>query len=125
LADAFRYEQGQHVTVRADIGGQDLRRSYSICSAVQDASLRIAVKRNPQGVFSTWANEALQAGDHLDVMPPMGHFNVPLAPETASITSASRPAAASRHCYPSSRRRSPRSRARSSRSSTAIARPAP
>jgi ring-1,2-phenylacetyl-CoA epoxidase subunit PaaE len=80
LADAFRYEQGQHVTVRADIGGQDLRRSYSICSAVQDASLRIAVKRNPQGVFSTWANEALQAGDHLDVMPPMGHFNVPLAP---------------------------------------------
>lgn len=80
LTDAFRYEPGQHVTVRADIGGQDVRRSYSICSAVQDATVRIAVKRNPHGVFSTWANEALKPGDRLDVMPPMGHFNVPLAP---------------------------------------------
>jgi ring-1,2-phenylacetyl-CoA epoxidase subunit PaaE len=80
LTDAFRYEQGQHVTVRADIGGQDVRRSYSICSAVQDGSLKIAVKRNPHGVFSTWANESLASGDRLDVMPPMGHFNVPLAP---------------------------------------------
>jgi ring-1,2-phenylacetyl-CoA epoxidase subunit PaaE len=81
LAEMFRYEPGQHVTVRADIGGQDVRRSYSICSAAQDATLRIAVKRNPQGLFSTWANESLHAGDRLDVMPPMGHFGVPLAPE--------------------------------------------
>ena len=80
LAPAFRYEPGQHVSVRARIGGQEVRRSYSICSAVQDATLRIAVKRNPHGVFSTWANEALRPGERLDVMPPMGHFGLPLAP---------------------------------------------
>jgi ring-1,2-phenylacetyl-CoA epoxidase subunit PaaE len=80
LAEAFRYEPGQHLTVRADIDGEDVRRSYSICSAVQDATLKIAVKRNPYGVFSTWANESLKAGDRIDVMPPMGHFGVALAP---------------------------------------------
>jgi len=79
LADAFRFAAGQHLTLRADIGGQDVRRSYSICSAAQDGILRIAVKRNPGGVFSEWANEVLKVGDVLDVMPPLGHFNVPLA----------------------------------------------
>ncbi len=80
LADLYRYQQGQHLTLRADIGGQDVRRSYSICSAVQDQRLRIAVKRNPGGLFSTWANESLKAGDTIDVMPPLGHFNVALDP---------------------------------------------
>jgi ring-1,2-phenylacetyl-CoA epoxidase subunit PaaE len=78
LADQFRYEQGQHLTLRTDIDGQDVRRSYSICSAVQDGVLRIAVKKTPGGVFSTWANEGLAAGATIDVMPPLGHFNVPL-----------------------------------------------
>ena len=78
LRDAFRFEQGQHLTLRTQIDGQDVRRSYSICSAVQDGALRIAVKKSPGGAFSTWANEALAAGATLDVMPPMGHFNVPL-----------------------------------------------
>lgn len=78
LREQFRYAQGQHLTLRASIGGADVRRSYSICSAVQDDELRIAVKRNPGGVFSTWANDAVRAGDRIDVMPPLGHFNVPL-----------------------------------------------
>jgi len=78
LREQFRYAQGQHLTVRAKIGGADVRRSYSICSAVQDDALRIAVKKSPGGVFSTWANEALKAGDVIEVMPPLGHFNVPL-----------------------------------------------
>jgi ring-1,2-phenylacetyl-CoA epoxidase subunit PaaE len=78
LREQFRYQQGQHLTLRADIEGHDVRRSYSICSAVQDGALRIAVKRSPGGVFSTWANEALAAGATIEVMPPMGHFNVPL-----------------------------------------------
>lgn len=81
LKEAFRYVQGQHLTLRAHIHGEDVRRSYSICSAVQDERLRVAIKRTPGGVFSTWANDTLKAGDTLDVMPPMGHFNVPLAPE--------------------------------------------
>jgi ring-1,2-phenylacetyl-CoA epoxidase subunit PaaE len=80
LAEPFRFAAGQHLTLRADIGGEDVRRSYSICSGVRDGSLRIAVKRNPGGVFSGWANETLKAGDTLDVLPPLGHFGVPLMP---------------------------------------------
>ena len=79
LREAFRFVQGQHLTLRADVGGADLRRSYSICSAVQDECLRIAVKKAPGGAFSSWVNEHLKAGHTIDVMPPMGHFNVPLA----------------------------------------------
>jgi ring-1,2-phenylacetyl-CoA epoxidase subunit PaaE len=80
LQDAFRFVQGQHLTLRADIGGEDMRRSYSICSAVQDGELRIAVKKSPGGVFSNWVNEQVKAGRTIEVMPPMGHFNVPLDP---------------------------------------------
>ena len=80
LGDAFRFVQGQHLTLRADIGGEHVRRSYSICSAVQDQKLRIAVKKTPGGAFSTWANEHLRQGATIDVMPPMGHFNVALEP---------------------------------------------
>ncbi len=80
LESAFQFLQGQHLTLRADIDGEDLRRSYSICSAVQDKTLRIAVKKAPGGVFSNWAHEYLKSGQTIDVMPPMGHFNVPLAP---------------------------------------------
>ena len=79
LQEAFRFVQGQHLTLRATIGGEDTRRSYSICSAVQDARLQVAIKRVADGVFSSWANDTLKAGDVIDVMPPMGHFHVPLA----------------------------------------------
>lgn len=82
LKQTFAYQQGQHLTLRARIGGEDVRRSYSICSAVQDAQLRVAIKRTPGGLFSSWANESLQPGATLDVMPPMGHFNVPLDPDS-------------------------------------------
>lgn len=78
LQQSFQYQQGQHLTLRTHINGEDVRRSYSICSAVQDSRLRVAIKRTPGGLFSTWANEALKPGSTLEVMPPMGHFNVPL-----------------------------------------------
>jgi ring-1,2-phenylacetyl-CoA epoxidase subunit PaaE len=77
LAPSFKFEAGQHVTVRATIGGQDVRRSYSICSTVQDGTLRIAVKKSPGGIFSTWAGESLTEGATLEVMPPLGHFGLP------------------------------------------------
>ena len=80
LRDVFRYVQGQHLTLRAVVDGRELRRSYSICSAVQDDVLRIAIKRNPGGAFSNWANDRLRAGDTLDAMPPLGHFGVALDP---------------------------------------------
>ena len=82
MRDAFRYRQGQHLTLRALIDGEDVRRSYSICSAVQDDRLRVAIKRVPGGLFSTWANECIRPGVTLDVMPPEGRFNLPLEPES-------------------------------------------
>ncbi|MBV8123384.1 MAG: phenylacetate-CoA oxygenase/reductase subunit PaaK [Paucibacter sp.] len=78
LQDTFAYQQGQHLTLRSQIDGEDLRRSYSICSAVQERQLRVAIKRNPGGLFSNWANETFTAGQSIQVMPPMGNFNVPL-----------------------------------------------
>ena len=83
LAQTFTYQQGQHLTLRAQIDEEDVRRSYSICSAVQDGTLRVAIKRTQGGLFSSWANDNLKPGMMLDVMPPMGHFNVPLAPTNA------------------------------------------
>ena len=78
LAASFHYQQGQHLTLRARIGEEDVRRSYSICAAAQDRELRVAIKRTPGGLFSCWANDTLAPGATLEVMPPMGHFNVPL-----------------------------------------------
>ena len=80
--ERFSFIQGQHLTLRSTINGEDLRRSYSICSAVQDGDLRVAIKRTPGGQFSTWANDTLKPGVSIDVMPPMGHFNLPLAQDT-------------------------------------------
>jgi ring-1,2-phenylacetyl-CoA epoxidase subunit PaaE len=82
LQDAFQYQQGQHLTLRAMIDGEDVRRSYSICSAVQDNRLRVAIKRVNGGLFSTWANECIRPGVTIDVMPPEGRFNLPLEPES-------------------------------------------
>jgi len=75
LRDLFRFEPGQHLTLRTRLADEDIRRSYSICSPA-GGPLRIAVKRTPGGLFSMWANDALREGATLDVMPPMGHFNV-------------------------------------------------
>lgn len=80
LREAFRFAAGQHLTIRAEIGGEHVRRSYSICAA-EGEPLRIAVKRAPGGRFSGWANEILRAGVHVDATPPMGHFNVPRDPQ--------------------------------------------
>jgi ring-1,2-phenylacetyl-CoA epoxidase subunit PaaE len=76
----FRFIQGQNITVRAKIDNRDLRRSYSICSAVQEDQLRIAVKRVPGGLFSEMANRSLKKGDWLEVLPPTGQFHVTLNP---------------------------------------------
>src|ERR1700751_6097439 len=71
---AFRFQQGQNITVRATIGGNEIRRSYSICSSPLEKELRIAVKKVDGGLFSTFANEQLQPGQTLEVLPPSGKF---------------------------------------------------
>jgi ring-1,2-phenylacetyl-CoA epoxidase subunit PaaE len=81
LEKKFSFVQGQYLTLCATIDGQEVRRSYSICSAVQDGLLRVAVKRTPGGLFSNWIFDNLRPGDALEVMPPEGRFQVPLSKE--------------------------------------------
>jgi ring-1,2-phenylacetyl-CoA epoxidase subunit PaaE len=83
LAGTFAYLPGSHVTMRGKIDGEDVRRSYSICSNANDGKLRVGVKRLPGGVFSTWAIERLKAGDVIDVMPPIGEFVIEPDPDFA------------------------------------------
>jgi len=83
LAHAYRFAPGQHVNIRTGIDGDDVRRSYSICSPAPSGDLRVAVKRLPGGAFSTWANRSLRPGDVLEVMTPTGHFSPDLDPARA------------------------------------------
>ncbi len=78
LMDEFQFTQGQNITLKATINGEELRRSYSICSAPFENELRVAVKKVEGGKFSAYANDYLQKGDVLQVMPPTGKFNTML-----------------------------------------------
>ncbi len=79
LRPRFTHVPGQHVVVKADIDGETVRRSYSICSPAGAANLTIGIKKLPGGAFSTYANERLRPGDVLEVTPPTGEFT--LAPD--------------------------------------------
>lgn len=83
LIEDFAYKQGQYLTLKAQINGEEVRRSYSLCSSPLDGEWRVAVKKIEDGKFSTFANEVLQVGDTLDVMPPAGKFYVECAPGEA------------------------------------------
>ncbi len=83
LQETYRFTQGQYLTLKAFIDGTEVRRSYSICSGIDDGTLQVAVKKVTGGVFSTFANESLSAGDVIEVMPPQGTFFTPLAEERA------------------------------------------
>jgi len=80
LADTFAFTQGQYLTLSQHINGEQVRRCYSICAGLDDEQLRIAIKLVEGGVFSTWANQQLKAGDSLDVMPARGEFFTPVDP---------------------------------------------
>jgi ring-1,2-phenylacetyl-CoA epoxidase subunit PaaE len=74
LRETYRFRPGQHLTLRAEIGGEDVRRNYSLCVAPEDGELKVTVKRIAGGLFSNWANDNLRPGVELDVMPPHGSF---------------------------------------------------
>ncbi len=74
LMERYAFKPGQYLTLRASINGEDLRRSYSICSGTNDGELRVAIKRVDGGVFSTWATSEVKAGMEMQVMNPLGHF---------------------------------------------------
>lgn len=78
LENSFRFTQGQYLVLRTELDGEEVRRSYSICTGVNDGELRVAIKQVPGGRFSSYANSTLEAGQTLDVMPPAGSFHVPL-----------------------------------------------
>lgn len=80
LQSAFRFRQGQNLTIKKVLNGEELRRNYSICTAPADNKLKVAVKKVEGGLFSTWANEALKAGEVLEVLPPTGKFGTELHP---------------------------------------------
>jgi len=74
LETAYQFTQGQYLTLKAMINGEDVRRSYSICTSPLDKELRVAVKQVEEGKFSTYANHTLKVGDTLEVMTPTGSF---------------------------------------------------
>ena len=83
LAPHFTFKAGQYLTLRAEIGGEDVRRNYSICAAPAEGVLMVAVKAVAGGKFSTYANNVLQPGDRLEVMPASGRFTAPFGAERA------------------------------------------
>lgn len=83
LRAAYRFTPGQYLTLRTVIDGEDVRRSYSICSGLDDNEIRVAIKRVQGGVFSNRANDVFSVGDTLDVMTPDGRFGVPIEPDAA------------------------------------------
>ena len=74
LAGAFQFKQGQSLTMRAYLAGEEVRRTYSLCSSPLDQKWKVAIKKVEGGLFSSFANENLKEGDELDVMEPVGKF---------------------------------------------------
>ena len=74
LRDIFAFRAGQHLTLRTEIGGEEVRRNYSLCTAPEERQWMVTVKRIGGGVFSNWVGDHLKAGDTVEVMPPHGSF---------------------------------------------------
>src|SRR3979411_2776891 len=85
LTGDYSFVPGQYLTLRTTMDGEEVRRSYSICSGPDDGELRIAVKKVDGGTFSSWAADELKPGDELDVMTPTGRFGVAPAPDEARL----------------------------------------
>ncbi len=79
LRPDFVFKEGQNITIKATINGEEVRRSYSLCTAPYEAEIKVAIKKVEAGLFSQYANETLKAGDVLDVLPPVGKFNAKIS----------------------------------------------
>jgi ring-1,2-phenylacetyl-CoA epoxidase subunit PaaE len=84
LKQAFAFKAGQHLTLRAELDGEDVRRNYSVCVAPSENEMRIAIKQMTPGKFSAWANANLHAGNEVEVLPPMGRFVIQDAPRESA-----------------------------------------
>jgi ring-1,2-phenylacetyl-CoA epoxidase subunit PaaE len=83
LRETFAFKAGQHLTLKADIHGEEVRRNYSLCTAPGDQDWMVTVKRIAGGLFSNWVGDHLKPGDTLDVLPPHGSFTTPFDPARA------------------------------------------
>lgn len=83
LVEAYQFRQGQHLIFRMMDNGEDLRRTYSLCSSPLENQWKVAVKRIPDGKFSYMVENELKPGDWLEVMAPSGTFGVDAKPENA------------------------------------------
>ena len=83
LKSEYQFKQGQHLTLRTIIDGNEVRRSYSLCSSPIENKWNVAVKKINEGLFSTFVNEKLRKGDVLDVMAPNGTFFTEIDPKKA------------------------------------------
>ena len=83
LANTFQFIQGQYLTLKAQINGEEVRRSYSICSSPMDGELKVGIKRIEDGKFSTYATQVLKVGDEVEVMPPNGNFYKEIEPASS------------------------------------------
>jgi ring-1,2-phenylacetyl-CoA epoxidase subunit PaaE len=80
LSNSFQFKQGQSLTMRTNLAGEEVRRTYSLCSSPLDKKWKVAIKKVEGGLFSSFANEDLKEGDELDVMEPVGKFYTELNP---------------------------------------------
>lgn len=76
MQESFHFHAGQYVTLKTIINGEEVRRSYSLCSAPFENAWKVGVKRVKDGIFSNFAIDQLKSGDVLEVMPPMGNFKL-------------------------------------------------
>ena len=83
LRDAFAFKAGQHLTLKATIDGEEVRRNYSLCTAPDEKDWMVTVKRIAGGVFSNWVGDQLKPGDVVDVMPPHGSFTTDFDPQAS------------------------------------------
>src|SRR4051812_49102836 len=74
LHERFAFKAGQHLTLRATINGEEVRRNYSLCTAPAEGDWMVTVKRIGGGLFSNWVGDQLKAGDTVEVMVPHGSF---------------------------------------------------
>lgn len=79
--DTFAYKQGQYLTLKFDINGEPVRRSYSMCSSPVDDQLAVTVKKVPNGLVSNYIFDYVEEGQTIEVMPPQGRFFTELAPD--------------------------------------------
>jgi len=83
IREEFKYSHGQHLTLRAFIGGKEVRRSYSLCSSPVEDKWQVAIKKINGGQYSAFANDTLKKGDVVELMPPIGVFTSKIEPEKA------------------------------------------